>query len=225
MQLFEEGPWWLPDGEVHLQEWMKRVNKRVNGRLAYQYHKYEKAMAFVPKHRTAIDIGAHAGLWTWNMAHSFSRVFAFEPMPEHADCWRANMQGQDNAKIFQNALGPQRGAAWLETRTPGSSGDTGVVPKNPNATRVNMITLDSLDFQLVDFIKIDCEGYELFVLQGAVETLKRCKPVVIVEQKPETGMAEKYNIGTTEAVDFLIALGAKKRLGIQGDYIMSWDAE
>ncbi len=85
--------------------------------------------------------------------------------------------------------------------------------------------LDDFDLEEVDFIKIDCEGYELWVLQGAVETLKRCKPCLIVEQKPETGMEERYGVTAKDAIAFLAGLGAKKRLVIQGDYIFSWDAE
>jgi hypothetical protein len=44
-----------------------------------------------------------------------------------------------------------------------------------------------------------------------------------VEQKPETGMADRYGIGVTDGVEFLKSLGAKVRAGIQGDYIMSFD--
>jgi hypothetical protein len=83
--------------------------------------------------------------------------------------------------------------------------------------------LDSFNIQHIDFIKVDCEGYELFVLRGAIETLKRDKPCVIVEQKPETGMADRYGIGVTDGVEFLKSMGAVVRNTISGDYIMSWD--
>ena len=46
---------------------------------------------------------------------------------------------------------------------------------------VEVKTLDSYNFEDVDIIKIDCEGYEYPILQGAVDTIKRCRPIVQLE--------------------------------------------
>ena len=238
MQFFEDGGWYLPDDEGHLQQWMLKMQQKVGPagaeRLGYQAQKYRAALAHVrPERRTAIDIGSHVGLWSWPMSFDFEHVAAFEPMPEHRDCWRANMSGRDNVSLHAFALGERADIVKVRTRTPGSSGDTGVDPVaersslraavDTEGVSVDMRTLDSFKMMNVDFIKIDCEGYELFVLRGAVETLKRWKPCVIVEQKPETGMADRYGIGVTDGVEFLKSLGAKVRAGIQGDYILSWN--
>lgn len=227
---FEQGGWWLPDGEQHLQGWMRQVNMRDPGpggeeRLTYQGRKYKACRPFIRGWRTAIDVGAHVGLWSWQMARDFGHVVGFEPMPEHRACWEKNMEGAENAVLLSYALGAEPGTVFLKTRTLNSSGDTGVEPGATEGVEAEMLTLDELGLEDIDFIKIDCEGYELYVLQGAVETLKRCKPCLIVEQKPETGMEARYGIGVHDAIAFLEDLGAKKRLGIQGDYIFSWDAE
>lgn len=65
---------------------------------------------------------------------------------------------------------------------------------------VELRTLDSLELQKVDFIKIDVEGYEYFVLQGGLNTIRKFKPQIILEYSPtffeaiEIGMSEKvYN--------------------------------
>jgi hypothetical protein len=71
-----------------------------------------------------------------------------------------------------------------------------------------------------DFLKIDTEGYEEFVLMGA-ERLLEYKPCVIVEQKPKK--AQKYGLQETGAVKMLRKLGAVQRKVITGDYIMSWN--
>jgi len=230
---FEDGGWWLPDGEEHLQQWMLTVNKRFKDRLTYQYHKYEMALRWArPAWQVAVDVGAHVGLWSWPMSHDFGAVVAFEPMSAHRECYLRNMDGRPNFTLHGVALGETDGTAFLRTRTPGSSGDTGVdqaaersslrASVDTDGELVDMKRLDDFDLKNVTLLKIDCEGYELFVLRGAVETLKRCKPCVIVEQKPETGMEQRYGIGTTDAVKFLEGLGAVKRAGIQGDYILSW---
>jgi FkbM family methyltransferase len=203
----------------------QRVGPLDQQRLGYQAHKYNAALEYVrPERRVAIDIGAHVGLWSWPMSFDFERVHAFEPMPEHRQCWRANMDQRGNAELHECALGETTGSVVVQTRTPGSSGDTGVnTAADAQGISADLRMLDSFNIQHIDFIKVDCEGYELFVLRGAIETLKRDKPCVIVEQKPETGMADRYGIGVTDGVEFLKSMGAVVRNTISGDYIMSWD--
>ena len=260
--------WWLPKYEAHLQDWMKRVGDKKHGRLLYQGQKYRLALSKIPanRRRTAIDVGAHVGLWSWQMIMAFNRVIAFEPMPIHRACYEKNMAGIKNVQLWPYALGNGHGKVWLRTRTPNSSGDTGVipdelleelggrVPQNVNDLRTTMATrvipedsespwdkrkpagsdLDDIKVQLttldaclekvddVDFIKIDCEGFEKFVVQGGEEVLKRCKPYMIIEQKPETGMEKRYGVGTTDAIEFVKKLGAVQLAAKQGDYVVGW---
>lgn len=220
-----DNSWYFPDHEEHLQEWMGTVGDRhplPPGRLLYQGAKYRAALKYTTDRRRAIDIGAHVGLWSYQMMHDFIKVEAFEPMPDHAACWEKNVGRKTFFRnLYPVALGADQRTVHIRTRTPNSSGDTGVEPDG-EGVKVDQRTLDSFNFESVDLIKIDCEGYELFVCHGAEQTLLRCKPVVIVEQKPETGGPERYGIGETDAVTYLESLGAVKREGIQGDYIMVW---
>jgi len=240
MQFNEPTGWWLPDGETHLIEWMTVSKQKCDGgRLGYQMHKLNRCMAEAPAHRrrVAVDVGAHVGLWSWPLAHRFGTVHAFEPMPEHQDCWYANM-GQHsaaiempqlavgaetdvpalNALLHGVALGENIRPVRIATRTPGSSGDTGV---DVRGLEVEMRTLDSFELDKVDFIKVDTEGYEPFVIDGARETIARCRPAcIVVEQKPETGGAQRYGTTVTAAVELLETMGYRKAAVLQGDYIM-----
>lgn len=229
--------WMLPDGEAHLQEWMSVVNRRRNGRLTYQDHKFEAAQAYAHKRRVAVDIGAHVGLWSRTLAEEYREVIAFEPVSAHRACFRENLSGFQNVRLEPVALGAEAGTVRIINRTPGSSGDTGVDPRAERSTLrasvatereggalIECRTLDSYRLPILDFLKVDTEGFEVFVLEGAEETLDRCHPVVIVEQKKETGMMDRYGVGPRDAVDLLIRLGAKERKVIQGDYICSWDS-
>lgn len=218
--------WQFPDGEKHLPEWMRRVNRRVDGRLTYQYNKYEAALKFISadRRRTVVDVGAHVGLWSWFLARDFRRVEAFEPMPAHIDCWRVNMAALANVMLHRVVLGESSTTVKLRTRTKGSSGDTGVEPDlTKGGQEVEQHRLDEYELQSVDFIKLDCEGYELFALRGAAETIRSCRPIIIVEQKPHTGGPERYGIGATDGVKFLRKLGMKELCEpISGDWIMGW---
>lgn len=214
--MIEIGGVFLPDGEKHLPEWMLRKNQRVDGRLTYQYHKLEAALSYVRDFRVAIDIGAHCGLWSMHLAKRFEMLHAFEPVARHRECFAANLVGAKNVVVYPMALGEKAGSVRMET-APTSSGDTRVA----GAGDIPLELLDNFDFPNVDFVKLDCEGYELFALRGGEETLKRWRPCVIVEQKPGHGQA--YGLKETAAVDYLQSLGAKLRRELGGDFILSWD--
>lgn len=211
--------WHLPDAEQHLIDWMVNVNMPFKGRLTYQRAKYLAALEFVKQRRVAVDIGGHVGLWSWPMSFDFQSVVAFEPLSAHVECFMENIDDAANVELHKCALGAEPGEVAVRTRTAESSGDSGVEPDG-QGEKVELRTLDSFDLQEVDFLKCDCEGFEVFVMRGAAETIKRCKPVIIVEQKPETGMEKRYGIGTTDAVQFLKGLGYRQARAIQGDYIM-----
>jgi FkbM family methyltransferase len=209
--------WKLPDGERHLQDWMRNVNRRVNGRLTYQYGKYDEALKFVKSRRTAVDIGAHVGLWSWFMARDFRQLEAFEPSEKARACWQRNMIDRPNAYIHPHAVGDKAGLCSLVNKMATSSGGAQIVP----GSDLTVVTLDAVGLTDVDFIKLDCEGYEIFALEGARKTLEEFRPCVIVEQKP--GMTERFGREALAAVKFLQGLGAQLRLEISGDYILSWD--
>jgi FkbM family methyltransferase len=206
---------WLPDNETHLVEWMQNRNQVVDGKLTYQYHKLEAALKHVKQFRAAIDVGAHCGLWSMHLAKRFAMVHAFEPVFAHRECFHVNV-GPVNALLYAVALGAQHGRVAMQT-APSSSGDTTVTEGDD----VPLMMLDEYDFHEVDFIKLDCEGYELFALMGGEQTILRNKPCICVEQKP--GKARQFGLGETDAVAWLQERGAKLRAEIAGDYILSWD--
>src|SRR5688572_25675425 len=152
--------WFLPDGEKHLPEWMTLAQQRRDGRLTYQIKKYEAALKHCPRRGVAIDIGAHVGLWSFWMAKDFGTLHAFEPKPAHGECWRANMAGVENATLYPIGLGAAPGRIEIVTE-PTSSGDSRVGRIADDAP-IEMRTLDSFGVEQVDFIKIDCEGFEAF---------------------------------------------------------------
>lgn len=207
---------WLPDGETHLVDWMKKTNRLVDGKLTYQYHKLEAALGYVKEWRGAVDVGAHCGLWSMHLADRFALLYAFEPVAAHRECFNMNVLGAAGVYLHPCALGESDGSVSIHT-APTSSGDSWVNGRG----EIPLRRLDDFGITDVDFLKLDCEGYELFALRGAEETLIRCRPCVIVEQKP--GRAQKFGLPERGAVDYLQKLGAKLRKEMSGDFILSWD--
>lgn len=213
---FDDG-WYFPDGEAHLQAWMAdpRVRMHMNGRPAYQGQKQELAMSYVTNFSAAVDVGAHIGLWAYNLAHRFGIVHAFEPVAEHRACFQRNVLESNASKValYPCALGDREGSVSIRTE-PTSSGDSRVHGDGDIPLR----TLDSFGIHDAGLLKIDAEGFELFILRGAEETIARCKPVVIVEQKP--GHAKRYGLGDKDAIPFLQSLGYKLAREVSGDFIL-----
>ncbi len=219
------GDWWLPAHEKHLQPWMEHPKNRnvvLNGRVAYQGKKQQAALELVKLYRagqplhTAVDVGSHCGLWSFNLAHAFAEVHAFEPVEVHRDCFVENvLKSLDGVKcemlLWACALGEQQGMVRLESEQ-GSSGNTKIVGDGD----IELRTLDSFELQDVDLIKVDAEGYELPALRGGRETIARCRPVVVVEQKRL--MAAEMGFPTLGAVTFLTDMGYRVVREMSGDY-------
>jgi len=207
---------WLPDGEKHFPQWMEKNGELVDGKGTYQLKKWMACQPWIKQFRNAIDVGSHVGLWAMQMVKKFEFVYCFEPMPEFTECALENLKWAHNFAIDPVALGPQAGFVGMDYR-PEDSGNTHVVA----GEGFRMKALDSYEFENVDFIKIDCEGSEHDVISGARETLLRCKPCVIVEQKQHK-LKANYGITGTPAVAMLMTLGAEVSQKISGDFILTW---
>lgn len=207
---------WLPDHETHMVDWMRNRNEVVDGKLTYQYAKLQASLKYCKQFRTALDIGAHVGTWSMHLAKKFERVNAFEPLAEHASCFVRNVD-MKNVTLFDCALGDKTGSVEMEVPQ-GSCGGTHVKGDGD----IPLMPLDSFKFENVDFIKIDVEGFEYFVVKGGKRMIRENKPVIIVEQKPK-GLAERYGLERMQAVKLLQSCGAKIRFEMSGDYCLSFN--
>jgi FkbM family methyltransferase len=144
----------------------------------------------LPQNRRALslDIGANNGVTTWLLSREFQVVHGFEPNPQLAAELEA--AAPRNVRVHQMAVSNRAGEA--ELLIPVSKGVTlsgwGSLRGNLfdhfdqiQRVRVPTQTIDSFQFETVDFIKIDVEGHEIFVLEGGEETIRRCRPWLVVE--------------------------------------------
>jgi FkbM family methyltransferase len=138
----------------------------------------------VAQRRRCIDIGANVGLYTYRFAQCFGQVEAFEPIPRCARIIASSRMG--NVCLRNYALSNRCGKATLSIPvTGGPEADSLASLSNhfPDAKSlvVDLHTLDSFHFSEVDLIKIDVEGHELEVLEGAMQTIDRELPTILVE--------------------------------------------
>ena len=163
-----------------------------------------------------LDIGANIGFHTVTMAKAASRghLYAFEPV---AEMWTQNsmncaLNRLDNVTIVGCALGDKRTEMEMNINVGGTAMqgtstflDMNVLmeanPNNFQSRRIQVFRLDDIIDELqtggrVDFIKIDTEGFDALVLDGAMETIRKNRPIMIVEahstRLAETGKSWRW---------------------------------
>ena len=131
-----------------------------------------------------LDIGANIGLHTMLLAELGQYVIGFEPHPIVFTCLKKtlNCKGHNNAEIHNVALSNQRGVSRLWTNNDGQSSLDGI--RNHRFQwnyHVDTRPLDDYDIPKVDFMKIDVEGSEFQVLEGAIGIIEKHRPLIILE--------------------------------------------
>ena len=81
------------------------------------------------------------------------------------------------------ALGKENGKALLDIEEDNTGNTRIKVINETDLKTIEVRTLDSFDLKDIDYMKIDVEGFELPVLQGAVKTIRESKPFIHVEMK------------------------------------------
>jgi len=187
-------------GDKSIQRGMK--NEGIRTITLYQRVHLSNAIKFCKNRRTAVDVGAHYGIMSYNIAQLFKSVHAFEVRPDVYSCLDKNVENLSmrNVITYPYGLGFETKRVGLNIK-PTKTFST-YVNENGNETEVR--PLDELNLQEVDFIKMDAEGYEPLVVQGAMDTIKRCKPVIMYECK---GHEERFGYKQNSVLEILKSLG------------------
>lgn len=212
---------WLPEAEEHLIPYIEN-GPEFAGAGTYQLQKLQAAFPYIKNFRHAVDVGAHVGLWSRILARCFARLTAFEPIEAHRACFELNVPAGQGCEIELVPFALSRAEEVVRFDiVPDSSGATQVtLGEAGDGPQVLARTLDSFALSPVDFLKMDCEGYEYFILEGGEEMVRRERPCVLVEQKP--GKGTTYGRGDTDAVTLLQSWGAELKFEIAGDFCLAW---
>jgi FkbM family methyltransferase len=189
----------------------------------------------------AIDAGAYIGVHTVTMARSFGSVHAFEP--QHGIyqvlCGNLALNGCLNVVAHNDALYDRAGFVRLapqgrqETAMPLKDGQPDY-PHIANAAAlsfdfetddgdVRAVAIDNFALDAVRLIKVDTQGADLHVLQGAADTIGRCRPTVLFEW--ERDLALQHDTTLENFFDFFSGLKYEVTMihdttpGRQADYI------
>lgn len=141
---------------------------------------------------TMLDIGANIGTHSIHYA-KYGHVHCFEPNPIAFECLSHNMKGLPRVHLYNVAVSCEAGFIDMVDQ-----GDNyGAVYTKPG-TAIRTITIDSLNLDACDFIKIDVEGDEPNVLLGAWDTIKKYSPVMCIECNKNTLERKGYSASYLE---------------------------
>jgi FkbM family methyltransferase len=210
--------WKVTSGERSLSFATKRLRKHNPGAtiLDYQKENLEQALNLVKQHRLALDAGANFGIMSYHLSALFDHVISWEVDPDIRQCLCVNMQnfGCNNVQIEECGLAEKTGQVNIVRHA--KSFANYIVPNSPSGTFA-VRTVDSYQLQHVDFFKLDCEGYEGLILQGAQDTIQRCRPVILMEQKV---LSKRYGHEVHHTQNMLSQWGYKVAQHLSKDVIM-----
>jgi FkbM family methyltransferase len=133
---------------------------------------------------TSIDVGAFTGTYAIGASIFSKNVIAIEPQPRLAEALRRSMPR--NVRIVEAALSNVEGSGILRMPTR-EGGSISRLDPMPGLTEgwvevpVKLKCMDDLDCGRVGFVKIDAEGHEIEVLEGAVKVIEDNKPTFLIE--------------------------------------------
>ena len=163
------------------------------------------------RHGTFLDVGGHIGTMSIPFSLMYDNVHAFEPCETNYKFLIGNIKINEVDNVHAHNVAVSNRASKVSVfKHPmprGHRHNSGCYAiKDDSEGLVDCITLDSLDFADVDFIKIDVQGKESEVLEGAINTIRKYKPLLMIEvtDKEQTEESLKgFATSRKEIVEFL----------------------
>lgn len=204
--------WYWPDEDEKLLQVIDQV------------HDLDQVLPLIPNKHVCIQAGGACGVWPAYLSRFFDQVFSFEAQYENYICATYNDITENQYSICHIGVGDKEkfdqitttdidyeqnnsGAHYISHR----SGVPGV-----NDEDIFLSIIDSFDFDYLDFICLDVEGFEEKALRGAAQTIERCKPVIMIEEKPLPHLKEGEHL---KARQYLESIGYKEMLKVHRDVV------
>jgi FkbM family methyltransferase len=194
-------------GELVLMRGSPEALKYAQRELAH----LDLVLEMVPGRTAAVQAGACLGVFPAHLAKTFATVYTFEP---GADLFPVMVENAPAGNIvrFQAALGFRRGLVGTSrVRRDGKPNAHEGITHVVDGGTVPTLLIDDLALPVLDLIYLDVEGGEYLALQGATETIWRCRPVIVVEMNKNlhyVGVLESEIVGFLESHGYRHALSA-----------------
>ncbi len=182
---------------VDLRDWKGPSYHALNwGVDSYETKNYDKLKSICPPKGVMFDIGANIGLFSLRLGAELPNltIHAFEPEPKTQACLQKSIQANQlpNVHLHKEALSDHRGTATFyvdEQNHGGHSLNAEAIREDGNSIssqiQVPLVTADEFvtekNIQRLDLIKLDVQRHEESVLKGALATIQKFRPIVMME--------------------------------------------
>jgi len=199
----------------------KKGDVVVGERIALK--KYEEFETYLIKNITikngvAIDVGANIGYYSVILAKLVSRVFSFEPETDSFKVLKKNIELNflKNVVLANKAVSNKKESLVL-TVSKKNLGDHHLLKSglNGRGVKVESVDLDSVIAQKVALLKVDTQGWEPNVIEGAKKIISKYKPTIFIEFWPKG--YKRAGLEFNKMLDFLI--GTYRTIHFIDDYL------
>jgi len=216
------------------------LKKRILRSIKSQIEKEYEAIPFLcNKNYLSIDVGAFRGVYSFLLSKHSKLVHGFEANPIMYNYLKKNLKKiTKNVEVHNYALSNKIGPVYLKIPLRGKSlikknfedfyeGGLGTIHNDNNLdhksfekfkTKSNF--LDNIEFNgRVGFIKIDVEGHEQHVLEGAINLIKKDKPNLLIEiEKKHRNDSIKITFDFLENLGYKTYVFNEKKLNLIRDH-------
>lgn len=135
-------------------------------------------LPLVKEKRVCVQAGGNVGVYPLALAEHFETVITFEPDAENYDCLAINAD-KPNIHRWWGALGKEQGQCSVVPTEMDNCGAHKTVP----GSAVWVDTIDSISLDACDLIWLDIEGAEADAIKGAMATIEKFSPIIVLEEK------------------------------------------
>lgn len=171
------GEWLWPKEDIWAWKWLNKLG---------HWDLPRQISELCIKRDLVIQAGGNAGLYPKQYSKLFNQVVTCEPNEKNFLCLSHNVP-DDNVTKYQCALGDKPSNISLAANTIWNYTNMGALKVNAEGD-IPQITIDSLNLS-PDLIHLDIEGFEGFALLGAENTIKKSKPLIVLETN---GSGDEY---------------------------------
>jgi FkbM family methyltransferase len=150
--------------------------------------------------KVAIDVGANIGNHTLYFANYFNKVIAIEPQANNFELLKINklLSLNKNIELLNIGISDIKDTMQIIMPDISNSGSTKLIEKNIKSKISELVKVDTLDNIIkennIALIKIDVEGMELKVLNGAKEVIEKNQPFILFEHEKSNFINEQSDL-------------------------------
>lgn len=160
--------WWVPDTMTSAGSYVARSEDLT------------AHIARCAQRRSAVQAGGHVGVYPRRLSESFNAVYTFEPHPLNFAALVMNVESCPSVCAARGFLGALHGRRELILHKNSGGHHTG----EPGGY-IPTYCIDDLVLDDCDAIFLDTEGFEYQALKGALQTIERCRPLLVLEENKQ----------------------------------------